>query len=285
MPKICVQSPEVVSQGEISIHAQVSIVTKAKLDEITVAGECQCEEKVKPIVEVVVLVDGSDSYNNKVNIGGKMEEGDAFEETNGFIDTHLVPGLSNALGDRCTFALVQFSGIKQLEKDYVPGSDGEGKSGLKHYNIEQKPTSIDRVRKFKGCEGLDGNGQLFLAVQDINMDGFLKQLDGVNKLAKNQRRERVLIIFSDEEWDVKNLANAFGSGKATNDSVVAVNNQNYETYACIVRPNRNADQNEDFIKNKLCNGRSSNYLKVYTDSFEVEIKRAMDKIIDNLKRL
>merc|ERR1711937_491964 len=85
-----------------------------------------------------------------------------------------------------------------------------------------------------------------------NMDGFLKQLDGVNKLAKNQRRERVLIIFSDEEWDVKNLANAFGSGKATNYSVVAVNNQNYETYACIVRPNRNADQNEDFIKNKLC---------------------------------
>ena len=47
------------------------------------------------------------------------------------------------------------------------------------------------------------------------MDGFLKQLDGVNKLAKNQRRERVLIIFSDEEWDVKNLANAFGSGKET----------------------------------------------------------------------
>ena len=62
---------------------------------------------------------------------------------------------------------------------------------------------------------MDGNGQLFLAVQDINMDGFLKQLDGVNKLAKNQRRERVLIIFSDEEWDVKNLANAFGSGKET----------------------------------------------------------------------
>ena len=54
----------------------------------------------------------------------------------------------------------------------------------------------------------------------------------------------------------------FNTCQATNDSVVAVNNQNYETYACIVRPNRNADQNEDFIKNKLCNGRSSNYLKV-----------------------
>merc|ERR1712176_223253 len=263
---------EVVSQGEISIHAQVSIVTKAKLDEITVAGECQCEEKVKPIVEVVVLVDGSDSYNNKVNINGKMEEGDAFAETNNFIDTHLVPGLASALGDRCAFALVQFSGIKQLEKDYTPGSDGEAKSGLKHYNIEQAPTSINRVGKFKDCEGLDGNGQLFLALQDINMDGFLRRLDGVQSLAKNQKRERILIVFSDEEWDVKNLANAFGSGKATNESVVNENN-------------KNADQNEDFIRNKLCNGRSSNYLKVYTDNFETEIKQAMDKIISNLKRL
>ena len=60
-----------------------------------------------------------------------MEEGDAFAETNNFIDTHLVPGLASALGDRCAFALVQFSGIKQLEKDYTPGSDGEAKSGLK----------------------------------------------------------------------------------------------------------------------------------------------------------
>ena len=45
------------------------------------------------------------------------------------------------------------------------------------------------------------------------MDGFLRRLDGVQSLAKNQKRERILIVFSDEEWDVKNLANAFGSGK------------------------------------------------------------------------
>ena len=36
MPKICIQSPEIAMNGDIAIHAQVSIVTKAKLDEISV---------------------------------------------------------------------------------------------------------------------------------------------------------------------------------------------------------------------------------------------------------
>merc|ERR1712176_473665 len=32
MAKICVQSPEVVMTGDINLHAQVAVVTKAKLD-------------------------------------------------------------------------------------------------------------------------------------------------------------------------------------------------------------------------------------------------------------
>ena len=36
MPKICIQSPEIAMNGDLSIHAQVAIVTKAKLDEISV---------------------------------------------------------------------------------------------------------------------------------------------------------------------------------------------------------------------------------------------------------
>jgi hypothetical protein len=34
MAKICVQSPEVVMTGDINLHAQVAVVTKAKLDAI-----------------------------------------------------------------------------------------------------------------------------------------------------------------------------------------------------------------------------------------------------------
>jgi len=291
MPKICVQSPEVVATGEINIHARVNVTTKAKLDEITVAGNCQCEDVPPPVIDVVCLVDGSDSYNNKVAIGGKIEEGDAFEETNGFIESELVPGLIQALGARATFTLVQFSGIKQLEKDYKPGSGGVAGSGLAHYNIEQEPTGLaegmsTRAFNFRErVEGLDGNGQLFLALQDMNMDNFLAKLDKACKVGKDQKRHRVLIIFSDEEWDVKKLDNAFGSGKATAESVASKNAENYETYPVIVRPNRNADQNEDFIKKNLCAGRSSNYKKVYTDKFDVEIKKAIGSIISDLKNM
>ena len=146
------------------------------------------------------------------------------------IETDLVPGIQSALGNRATFTLVQFSGIKQLEKKYVPGSDGEASAGLKHYNIEQAPTFIGegtQTGEFnfsERIEGLDGNGQLFLALQDMNMDGFLNRLPaataGKVELAKDQKRIRVLIVFSDEEWDVKHLVNAFGTG-ATNGAEVS----------------------------------------------------------------
>lgn len=294
MPKICVQSPEVVSEGEINIHVVVNVTTKAKLDSITVAGTCECADVPPPVIDVVCLVDGSDSYNNKVSIGGKIEEGDAFEETNRFIGNELVPGLATALGPRCTFTLVQFSGVKQLEKTYSPGADGEtGTAGLKHYNIEQAPTflseglAMDQFNFAERVEGLDGNGQLFLALQDMNLDGFLSRLKGATpglKLAKDQKRIRILIVFSDEEWDVKHLSNAFGAGKTDGATVCAKNAENYETFACIVRPNRDADQNEDFIVGNLCAGRGSNYKKVYTDKFDVECSRAIQSIIDDLRR-
>ena len=68
MPKICVQSPEVVMSGDINIHAQVAIVTKAKLDAISVRGDCKCDDAPAPVIPVtdyVIVIDGSDSFNNK----------------------------------------------------------------------------------------------------------------------------------------------------------------------------------------------------------------------------
>ena len=51
----------------IDIHAQVSIVTKAKLDSISVGGNCDCgEPSVPPMLDVIIVVDGSDSFNIKV---------------------------------------------------------------------------------------------------------------------------------------------------------------------------------------------------------------------------
>ena len=66
---------------------------------------------------------------------------------------------------------------------------------------------------------MDGNGQLFLCLQDLAMDGFVNK---VRDALPGPDRETVIIVVSDEEWDVKNLENAFGSGKATGESVCAV---------------------------------------------------------------
>ena len=153
-----------------------------------------------------------------MSVKGKIEEGDAFEETVGMIGSQFCPDLAKALDKRSTITVVQFSGIKQLEGKYTPGNDGEtGTAGLKHYNIELQPTALTKSTEFnfKNTEGLDGNGQLFLALQDMNMANFLAKLESVGpKLVKGQKRYRFLIVFADEEWDVKKLQTApeFGSG-------------------------------------------------------------------------
>ena len=69
MVKLCVASPEVSMHGEINIHAQVAIVTKAKLDAISVNGTCNCGDAPAPevVTDYVIVIDGSDSYNNKGN--------------------------------------------------------------------------------------------------------------------------------------------------------------------------------------------------------------------------
>ena len=67
-------------------------------------------------------------------------------------------------------------------------------------------------------ESLDGNGQLFLALQDISMPNFISKLDGAQNLKKNQDRKRVLVIFTDEEWDINQLRDGFAENPNDNSS-------------------------------------------------------------------
>jgi hypothetical protein len=286
MVKICVNSPEVAMHGEINIHAQVAVVTKAKLDAISVNGNCNCGEPEPVITDYVVVIDGSDSYNNKVTMAsGQTTESEAFDQTKAW-----AAGLFSALSkskqaDMTTVSLVQFSGVKPLEGSYKPGNKGDtGSAGLSHYRVEIAPTAVGRLRNIKSdCtkfDALDGNGQLFLCLQDLSMDWFTSQL---NSAIRGSKRETIIIVVSDEEWDVKKLQNAFGSGNATADSVCAAVHKAYsQLFAVIVRPNRFNDQNEDFIKKQLCNGNSGNYIKVYTDKFEEEMNTAGKKICEKL---
>ena len=233
MPKICVNSPEVAMHGEINIHAQVAIVTKAKLDAISVGGECHCGEAEPVITDYVVVIDGSDSYNNKVTMSsGQTVESEAFDQTKRWC-AGLFKNLSNANNaNLTTVSLVQFSGIKPLEGSYKPGAQGEtGNAGLYHYRVQVAPTAVGNLRNIDssctGFDALDGNGQLFLCLQDLAMPWFTEQFQ---RALPGAKRETVIIVVSDEEWDVKKLQNAFGSGNATADSVCEVSNPSIVSY-------------------------------------------------------
>jgi hypothetical protein len=299
--QICIKAEEVKSESEIDISARIQITSIANLEEIYVKGKCVCEDKPWPLIDLIMLVDGSDSFNNKVTMPSakgtdEVLEGEAFDETKSWTHYVATSVLGSNLAGRSTFTVIQFSGIKPLEKSYKPGNNGlTGTEGLKHYNIEYETTKFtgdfsseaksSLESKLTEYEALDGNGQLFLVLQDLTLPSFTEKLDSHQKKAKDQDRLRVIIIVSDEEWDVKKLANAYeGSGvHSDGDAIAAKVNELYTPMAVIVRPNEFADQNEDFIKNKLCGGKSHNYHKVYTSKFGRGMKRVADTIIDNLK--
>jgi len=228
MPKICIQSPEVAMQGEIAISARVNIVTKAKLDEITVQGSCGCDgpppppPEKKTDLDIVFLVDGSDSFDaskigeewrsGRENSGLKVHR-TQFQESMKWCGDFVNSLNSRRIG-RTSATVVQFSGFKKLEESYIPDNDGnafEDDDSLKHYQVEYGPKLVtgedSDLTKLDTVESLDGNSQLFLALQDMSSDKFKERLNEVLPLStdENVQRRRILIIITDEEWDVRKL--------------------------------------------------------------------------------
>ena len=115
-----------------------------------------------------------------------------------------VPSCVNVLGD------IAWPGV------LVAGSGGDaGSAGLRHYQVEVAKTSLDRAsRRGRFAESLDGNGQLFLCLQDLN----LRQM--------SSDRQRVLIIFTDEEWDINGLKDQMGR-LADRSTVLSLNLKKY----------------------------------------------------------
>jgi len=251
-------------------------VTKAKLDEISVKGNCECGEK--PLVELVIVIDGSDSYNNKVFGKG----GSSFEKTQVWV-CDLIDDIKDA--DRVSVAVVQFSGNSQLTKAYKPGDLGKTSvAGLNHFQIEVPSTKLAKASEIKkkvmDAEGLDGNGQLFMCLQDMSMNQFLKDLS-VHSLKKNQDRKRAIVVVTDEEWDIDGLKSGFGSGEITRDEVCEHLHEAYDTvYTCILRRDRLEKINEEFIKNKLTKNSAVN--EMYTDDWDRTSVAARKNIVNDL---
>ena len=130
--------------------------------------------------------------------------------------------------DNTTVTLIQFSGIKPFEKNYNPGSGGADEhTGLKLYSVDIAPTKINNALSQLAAQTehfahLDGNGQLFLCLQDISMENFQNQIAKASD--NSEKRKPILIVVTDDEWDIKHLkcAPEFGSGTATDEGVCKV---------------------------------------------------------------
>jgi len=347
MPKICIQSPEVAMQGEIAISARVNIVTKAKLDEITVQGSCGCDgpppppPEKKTDLDIVFLVDGSDSFDaskigeewrsSRENSGLKVHR-TQFQESMKWCGDFVNAFANNSRRvNRTSATVVQFSGFKKLEESYIPDNDGnafDDDDSLKHYKVEYGPklfTGEDSdLTVLDSVDSLDGNSQLFLALQDMSSDKFKQRLNDVLPVSddENVQRKRILIIITDEEWDVRKLKASDGvkSVDTLNSSISSEADVEEETvrsarrsvsahpekrisrversvvphyahsvydemFTIIVRPDASVTHlNEDFVKSALCKGKEQNYFKAYANDFYDKMDAAQRKIMNVIDR-
>lgn len=338
MPKICVQSPEIVSQGEINIRAVVNVTTKAKLDEITVQSACACDgppilpDKIYDL-DFVFLVDGSDSFEatkindirtHTVTQSGEKEKLSQFAEAMKWCGD-FVNSFESRRAGKATSTIVQFSGVKALESQYEPDTDGDviaGNDELKHYRVEYGPKLYEGedevLNGLHNIEALDGNSQLYLALQDMSSDKFIGKLNDLLPVGvENHVRRRILITITDEEWDVRNLKSSRSMNQSISSEadldesldetdlperrisrrvtgptfltaahVPALAHKHYtDMFAIIVRSNKSLESlNEDFIETQLCKGEGANYFKVFTDDFHEGMERARKRIANKISR-
>jgi|ERR1712062_962567 len=226
--------------------------------------------------------------------------------------------------NRATATVVQFSGIKQLESQYQPDSDGwaDPNKTLRHYKVESGPSVINSsYRKgikseLDGLDTLDGNSQLFLCMQDLSNEYFLNKMSAALKTGKNDR-VKFLIIVTDEEWDIANLTPSRSLNASLSEEpedsdvgqmhrristqqrptinrsaralVPALANKVYEdVFPVIVRPKSGADDLEEstlFALNRLTGGkREANFCDVRGGHMAEDMAAAMKKICDAMKK-
>merc|ERR1712048_716434 len=320
--------------GDVSIKAGMTVVTKAKLESVNVGGNCDCGEGPPPPpprtptpppvvtqktnVEVVFLVDGSDSFDrtkiegSSVTELGGVKTGDSqFNESmrwcGDMIWKKLVPGVEAGV----VASVVQFSGIKQLESSYSEDNDGfalDDSVDLKHYNVEMEPQAVtatnDLTEQLGNAAALDGNSQLFLALNDMSNEKFIKKLEAAtnDKPVKNivWEKRRVLIIITDDEWDINsqraslresstddNLNNSRNEGAVKRQEIIDQVHERYgqtndQMFAVIVTPNAKSTENNATIIKELCNGEKSHLHRLTEAEFSAGMQKALDDIASKI---
>ena len=112
--------------------------------------------------------------------------------------------LSTATSQAAVESLLTTCSIIRLRSNLVPWKQHKEQ-------LSQSRVAITKIKfKIFYDSGLDGNGQLFLCLQDLNIKGNF--IEGKFEEAKETSltRKRSMIIVSDEEWDILSLKSAFG---------------------------------------------------------------------------
>lgn len=238
MNETCVDQKLVRTDQYINFDAKVKVRTNVRLLEIEIEADCVCSYREKIVKEEIIvpkkavylvgsqpkpkpklapkpkpmkplhlvfLVDTSDSFN-------KLDMSSTAGATilQNFVGNFLKNGKYAERGVPTSVTIIQFSGIGS-DARYQPGTQGLVKNTpLRHYKIELGPIDISKLseknlkEKFdvlKNVESIDGNGQLYLALQDLSLENFHKTLENVCP----GESEKALIVVTDEEWDFKDL--------------------------------------------------------------------------------
>jgi len=330
MPKICVKAPEIVMSGDININTSMAVSTKAKLESVSVGGDCACGEAPPPPprvptpppvvtqktnVEVVFLVDGSDSFDRTkiegagvTEMGGVKRGSSQFNECMKWCGEMLWDKIVPNTDAGVVATVVQFSGIKALENSYKEDNDGwalDESVGLKHYNVELQPQQVNannnQTDKLFGANPLDGNSQLFLALRDMSNTTFVNKLNNATYApdVKNViwQKRRVLVVITDDEWDINNERASLSESAldaSLNQSVGATAREDVirqvksiygseggamnQMFAVIVTPSATKTERREKIVGELCDGVDSHMYDLTESNFDSGMTAALDKI-------
>jgi len=178
---------------------------------------------------------------------------------------------------------------------------------LKHYNVEMEPQAVtaskDLTEQLGQTTALDGNSQLFLALNDMSNEKFINKLNAAtnDKPVKNVvwEKRRVLIIITDDEWDInsqrasvkgstsESLNDSINEGAAKRQAIIDQVHANYgkgndQMFAVIVTPNAKSTENNSTIIKELCNGEKTHLHRLTEAEFSAGMQKALDDIASKI---
>ena len=99
--------------------------------------------------------------------------------------------------------------------------------------------SLTNLVKLKHC---------YKSRNESKLLGLFKQFALLRTKLKRLSFRRVLIVVTDQEWDINNLKNTNGQATSREEVCQLIHQSGYQPFAVIVRPNNLDEQNNDFIE-------------------------------------